>query len=78
MVFVAEFGVREYLYLQVRVSFSLQVRSVGEKSWGIADAGCTNAVLQMEKRGCCCLETCLPELSLSQVPQLLAHCFPQF
>lgn len=40
-------------------------------------AGSTSTDLQMEKHGYCCLEVCFPELSLSQVDQLLACCFPQ-
>lgn len=41
-------------------------------------AGPTCTDIQMEKHGYCCLEVCFPELSLSQVHQLLACCFPQF
>lgn len=38
MKFMAEFGVREYLYLQVHVTFSLQVRSVTKKGWAVVGA----------------------------------------
>lgn len=48
---MAEFGVIEYL--QVHVTFSLQVRFVMEESWGVAGAEFVcrlyNTELQMEK-----------------------------
>lgn len=38
MKFMSEFGAKEYLYLQLDVISSLQVRSVREKGCGVADA----------------------------------------